>query len=375
MSTAGAGTVEWAARTMPALAAVRQRLARSRTLAGRRVGIALGTDPAAANLAATLRAVGAEVSVYDLASPADDVRTSLATRDVGVYDDATEFLRARPEIVLDDGTDLVVTAHREGSRSLLGATEASARGVERLRALHERGELSVPVVTVHDSRIARHGAELRGAGQQTVMGLLDITNLQLAGRVVLVVGYGSIGRGVATHAAALGARVVVSEADAVRGLRAHQDGYRVQAQAEAAPEAEVVVAATGAAEAVPASHLARMRDGVILVVADGPVDTLPVDHLASLPAVSTRPRVSEYTLPGGNRVLVVGDGPAGCHERRPARGPVEARDLIVSLHTLAAEHIAEHAGDRPAGLYPPDPELEQSVARARLASAGATLDQ
>jgi len=175
---------------------------------------------------------------------------------------ARGFFQTRPDILLDDGAELIRLAHREHPdlvEDMLGAAEETTSGVQALRVMHEQGVLKIPVIAVSDSRIKHLFDNVYGTGQSCVMALLDITNLQLAGRLVMVVGYGWVGQGVARHAAALGARVIVSEIDAVKALQALHDGHRVQSLSDAAPDVEIVFAATGVAGAVtePTSNACR----------------------------------------------------------------------------------------------------------------------
>jgi adenosylhomocysteinase len=257
---------------------------------------------------------------------------------------------------------------------MLGAAEETTSGVQALRVMHEQGALKISVIAVNGSRTKYLFDNVYGTGQSCVMALLDITNLQLAGRVVIVVGYGSVGQGVARHAAALGARVVVSEIDAVKALQALHDGHRVQSLSDAAPDAEIVFAATGIAGAVTPAHVERMQDGVILCTAGGGAFELPMDYLNALEtATQVRPSVTEYATLAGKTVLVIGQG--DCLSCSDAEGnPIEVMDLSLSLQALTAEGIATEGRNRPPGVYPVSPQIETAVAEARLRHEGATLE-
>ncbi|HZS93613.1 MAG TPA: adenosylhomocysteinase [Chloroflexota bacterium] len=386
----GARQIEWAARSMPVLASIRERLREAGSIAGLRIGIALVLEPKTANLALALQSAGAGVSVYCPGrNTKDEAARALEAAGLQVFAEegagserdaelARAFLETAPDILLDDGAALIRLAHREYPElvdRMLGAAEETTSGVRPLRVMHEQGALRIPVIAVNDARTKYLFDNTYGTGQSCIMAFLDITNLQLAGRVVVVVGYGWVGQGVARHAAALGARVVVSEIDPIRGLRALYDGYRVQSLTDAAPEAEVVFAATGIAGVVTPDHLARMRDGVILCTAGGGSFELPMRYLESLgTGAEVRANVVEYRLPGDEKsVLVIAHG--DCLNCAAAEGnPIEVMDLSFSLQALAAERIATEVKDWAPGVYPVGEELETAVAACQLELEGGTLE-
>lgn len=291
---------------------------------------------------------------------------------------ARQFLGSRPDILLDDGATLIRLAHREFGglvAGMLGAAEETTSGVRPLRAMHAAGQLRLPVIAVNDASTKYLFDNVYGTGQSCVMALLDITNLQLAGRVVVVVGYGWVGRGVARHAAALGARIVVSEIDPIRALQAMYDGYRVQSLTDAAASAEVVFAATGISGAVTSPQVAAMPDRAIICTAGGGAFELPMDYLDALgTAEQVRPGVTSYRLPSGRSVLVISRGE--CLNCSAAEGnPIEVMDLSLSLQALAAEVLATSAGSLQPGVHPISRELENEVALVRLHHTGATLEK
>lgn len=382
--------IAWAAQAMPVLAWIGDRLAAEKTLDGLHVGVGLVLEPKTANLALALQAAGATVSLYCPArSAAPPVVHALRERGLRVFatDDvlagndeelAREFLRGRPDILLDDGATLIRLAHREFPdlvAAMLGAAEETTSGVRPLRVMQEAGELHLPVIAVNDARTKYLFDNVHGTGQSCVMALLDITNLQLAGRVTVVVGFGPVGQGVARYAAALGARVTVVEIDPIRALQAAHEGYDVQSLAEAAPAAEVVFAATGIAGAVTAEHLAAMPDGVIVCTAGGGSFELPMAYLDSLGhSAQVRPAVTEHVLPTGRKVLVISDG--DCLNCAAAEGnPIEVMDLSLSLQGLAAECIATTARHWRPGVYPVTSQMDAAVAEARLRHDGASLER
>lgn len=384
-----AGTIEWAAPGMPVLTSVGDRLAASGSIRGLRVGVSLVLEPKTANLLLALRASGAEVIVHGSASSTNEaVARALEERGLAVFAErgatrqrraelAHAFLATGPDVLVDDGAAMIRLAHRDVPslvETMLGATEETTSGVRPLRAMHAEGALRIPVIAVNDARTKYLFDNVYGTGQSCVMALLDLTNLQLAGRIVVVVGYGWVGKGVAHHAAALGARVVVSEIDPVRALQAHHDGHRVRSLTDAAEDAEVVFAATGLAGAVTAEQVERMPDGVLLCTAGGGAFELPMEYLRSLGSgQAVRPGVTEYRLSSGARALVVADGE--CLNCAEAEGnPIEVMDLSLSLQALAVDYLATEARGWPPGVYPVSAKLDALVAEARLRHEGASLE-
>ncbi|MGA8296946.1 MAG: adenosylhomocysteinase [Acidimicrobiales bacterium] len=388
--TEGERRIAWAGRSMPVLAALRGRLAEAQTLAGLRVGICLVLEPKTANLALALRAAGAEVGLYCAGrNTSDPVAKALARAGLQVFAEegasserdaelARGLLATAPEILIDDSATLIRMLHREFPLlldSVLGGAEETTSGVRPLRVMHENGELRIPVIAVNDARTKYLFDNVYGTGQSCVMTLLDVTNLQLAGRRLAVVGYGWVGKGVARYASALGARIVVSEIDPIKALQAHHEGFEVRNLADAASDVEIVVAATGLAGAVTEEHLAKMLDGVILCTAGGGSFELPMSYLHSLgTGTEVREAVTEYVLPNGRRVLVISDGESlNCAAGEG--NPIEIMDLSLSLQALAAECIATEARHWPPGVYPLTPQMEEAVALSRLRYEGASLQK
>lgn len=389
LAESGARRIEWAERGMPVLRAISQRLESAGTLKGLRIGVGLVLEPKTANLALALKNAGAEVSVF-CAGRSTDQATADALTAAGLQvfaeegaDDARdmelarEYLATGPQILLDDGASIIRLAHREFPEvieRMLGAAEETTSGVRPLTVMHADGALRIPVISVNDAKTKYLFDNVYGTGQSCVMTLLDVTNLQIAGRVVVVVGYGWVGKGVAKHAAAMGARVTVTELDPIKALQAIHDGYRVRSLADAAPEAEVVFASTGIAGVVTAAHLDLMPDNVILATAGGGDFELPMVALNALGTASAvRAGVTEYTQPDGRTVLVISEG--DCLNCTDGEGnPIEVMDMSLSLQALAAEQIAAEAHAWAPGLYPISTEVENSVALIRLEAEGASLE-
>ncbi|GAA1567513.1 adenosylhomocysteinase [Leucobacter aridicollis] len=385
----GAERIIWAARSMPVLRAIAERVKRAGTLAGLRVGVSLVLEPKTANLALALRDAGAEVVVYCNASSTDQqVVEALREQGFSVFADsqateaeelqlARDFLETGLDILIDDGASVTRLAHREYPElvaKMIGAAEETTSGVRPLRVMHEEGELKLPVIAVNDSAAKYLFDNIYGTGQSCVMAFVDITNLQLAGRRVVVVGYGWVGMGVAKYAAALGARVIVSEIDPIRALRALHDGYEVTAFREAAATAEVVFSCTGLADAVTAEHVELLPEGAFLCTAGGGDFEMPMDYLHGLgDARHVRHAVTAYTSRAGRTVNLISEG--DCLNCADAEGnPIEVMDLSLSLQALAVERLAAGAKDWEPGVYDLPEDIEQEVARIRLEAAGGSLE-
>lgn len=385
----GAERIAWAGRSMPVLNTIAGRLAATGRLSGKRIGIALVLEPKTANLALALRRAGAWISVY-CAGNSTEARVVHALRAQGIevfaeagaaaerdLELARQFLATKPDILIDDGASLIRLAHREFPElvaQMLGAAEETTSGIRPLRAMHDEGALRIPVIAVNDSRMKYLFDNVYGTGQSCVMAFLDMTNLQLAGREVLVIGYGWVGQGVAAHASALGARVTVAELDPVKALQAIHDGFAVTSVALAAPRMEVVFASTGIAGVVTQAHLHKLPDGAFLCTAGGGDFELPMDYLRSLgTAQDVRQGVTEYTLPEGTRLRVMVDG--HCINCSGGEGnPIEVMDLSLSLQAIAVEELAGDARRKPPGLYPISEAAERDVALIRLGHEGGVIE-
>ncbi len=389
LASSGQQKIEWVRRSMPILASIEARLTSSTTIKGRRVGICLVLEPKTANLVLALRNAGSDVSVW---APADCVQTdvvhALRAEGIQVFADeqatdaqdmelARAFLETRPHILVDDGARIIRLAHREFPelvKNMMGAAEETTSGVRPLRAMFNAGELRIPVINVNDSRLKYLFDNVYGTGQSCVMAMLDVTNLQLAGRHVLVIGYGWVGSGVARHASALGAKVIVAELDPVKCLQALHDGHKVCSIMEAASSTEVVFASTGIEGALSAAHLEAMNDQVVLCTAGGGNYELPMAFLRGLGrSKAVRNHVVEYTLPSGKRVLLIADG--HCVNCSAGEGnPIEVMDLSLSLQACAIEELALNGSNMAAGIHPISDTIENAIATTRLAASGASSE-
>ena len=380
--------IDWARRRSPVLDGyVRGRLGTS-LLRGRRVAVVVHLEAKTAFLATVLADAGADVVVAG-SNPwttRDDVAAALVERGVEVHSsrrstaevwegDLAAVAAAEPEFVIDDGAELTVRMARDHPARfarLRGVSEETTTGVARLRSLADVGRLPFPAIAANDAACKHLFDNRYGTGQSTIQAVLQLTNLRLPGKRVAVVGYGWVGRGIATYAHALGARVIAVETDPVRGLEALTDGHDVADLRTALGEAELVITATGGLRAVGADHVGALRDGVVLANAghhDLEID-VPAIRAVADGVDEPRPGVTRFRL-GSRAVHVLSDG-ALVNIAGGLGHPVEIMDLSFSvqamgLHTLVTRDLAPGVHDLPG-------EVDRAIAAAKLASRGIRLD-
>jgi len=392
LRAAGAARIAWADGQMPVLEAIRERFARERPLAGTRVAACLHITAETANLVRALAAGGAEVSLCaaNPLSTQDDVAAALVAEhgaevfgargeDRAAYERALlELIDRAPQILIDDGAELIVCAHRDGgaaAAALLGATEETATGLVRLRAMEAEQALRCPVLAVNESLTERVFNDRYGTGQSTLDGILRATNLLLAGRAVVVLGYGSAGRGVAQRAKGAGAAVIVCEVDPVAALEARMEGFEVMSALAAAPRGEVFITVTGAPDVLRREHFELMRDGALLANAghfDVEISLGELAALASGPPREVLPLVDEYELPG-RRLHVVAKGRV-VNLAAAAGHPAAVMDLSFAAQALAVAALASAGGQRTPGVHPVAAAVDHEVARLKLATLGIEID-
>lgn len=383
----------WAQRAMPGLARIRDRFERTRPLADRCVVAALHVTAETAVLMSVLRAGGAQLhlAAANPLSTQDDIVAALSRQDgISVhakrgadrttYDEHLErAVLAGPDLVLDDGCDLIGrlhTTHRDLLPGVLGGCEQTTTGVLRLRAMAAEGELRFPVLAANDSPLQQSFTNRHGTGQSTVDAVVRATNVLLAGRTVVVAGFGNCGQGVADRARGLGANVIVTETDPVRALAAAMDGYRVLPMQEAAAQGDVFVTVTGSRGVLAERHFAVMKDNAILANS-GHFD-LEID-VAWLRATSVdvrtaiRPHVDEYLLADGRRLLVLAEG--RLVNLAAAEGhPPAVMDVSFAGQALCIEWLARHAERLEPGVYDVPTELDRGLAQIQLAAMGVRID-
>jgi adenosylhomocysteinase len=377
---------------MPVLAAVAAELATKRPLAGMRIAACLHVTTETANLCRALHAGGAELALCasNPLSTKDDVAAAihdeLGAAVFAVHGaDRETFARqidavldTRPTLLVDDGADLTARLHRDRRDLLggvLGATEVTSTGVLRARNLAREGALAYPLLAVNDAATKHLFDNRYGTGQSTIDGILRATNILLAGKVLVVVGYGWCGHGVAARARGMGARVVVCEVDPVKALEAVMDGHQVLPVAEAARVGDVFVTVTGNRDAITLEQLRAMKPGAIVCNAghfDVEVD-VPGLRRAATDVTEVRPNAVAYTLPGGGRVVLLAEGRLVGQSAAEA-SPAEVMDLTFATQALAVAHLATAGGTLGPGVHPVPAAIEQRVARHKLAALGVRCD-
>ncbi len=390
-SLAGAGRlrVEWAGRRMPVLNGLRERFRRERPLDGRRVGACLHVTAETANLMLALRDAGAEVALCasNPLSTQDDVAAALVDDGIPVFavrgeDDARYYqhiksvLDLKPHITMDDGADLVTMLHRERpDQELLGSTEETTTGVIRLRAMAEDDVLRIPVIAVNDSDTKHLFDNRHGTGQSALDGIIRATNMLIAGKTVVVVGFGDCGKGVAARSDGLGATVIVVEVDPVRALAAVMEGYRVRTALDAAAEGDVFITVTGNKHVLRGEHFAAMKDGALLANAghfDIELDLAALRE-AAVEQRELRPNLMEYEMTDGRRLLLVAEGRLvnlGAAEGHPP----DVMDLSFANQALAAEWLVRQAAGLEPEVHRLPEAIDREVARLKLEAEGAGLE-
>ncbi|MGH3342515.1 MAG: adenosylhomocysteinase [Carbonactinosporaceae bacterium] len=389
----GEKRVEWADRAMPVLRQIRARFARSRPFAGVNVAACLHVTPETANLMRTLEAGGARIALCasNPLSTQDDTAAALVhSYGVGVfarsgvdregyYAHIDAALDIRPDIVLDDGCDLVNTLHtarQELIDGVRGGCEETTTGVIRLKQMAADKALLFPMVVVNDTDTKRLFDNRYGTGQSTLDAVFRATNTLLAGKTVVVAGFGYCGKGLAERAKGMGASVVVTEVDPTKGLDATMQGYRVMPMAEAASVGDVFLTATGNRGVVRREHFAVMKDGVILGNSghfDVEIDVAALEALAVAKNVRVRPHTDEYVTADGRRLMLIAEGRLanlGAAEGHPAA----VMDMSFADQALAAEWLCTHHDRLEPGVYQVPVEIDREVALLKLAAMGVRID-
>jgi len=387
----GHGRIEWAGRSMPVLASIRERFAKQKPLKGIRISACLHVTSETAHLMHTLHAGGAELVLCasNPLSTQDDVAAALVDDGISVYaikgeDRDTYFdhikvaLDHKPNLTMDDGCDLVsslVSDRRELLENVIGGTEETTTGVQRLRAMQAKGELAFPVISVNDA-LTKHMFDNRyGTGQSTLDGMVRATNRLLAGSVFVVLGYGWCGRGLAMRAKGMGADVVVTEIDPLKALEATMDGYRVMPSLDAAKIGDFFCTVTGNCEVLAQAHFERMKDGAIVANSghfNVEVDIGWLEKNAKKRTV--REFVDEYTLKSGNRVAVLGEG--RLINLASAEGhPSSVMDMSFANQALSAEYVVKSGKKLRNQVYPVPDEIDREIARLKLKAMGVRIDK
>ena len=394
LAEVGERRIQYSRRSMPLLEALARRFTAERPFDGMLVAACLHVTAETAVLARVLRAGGARVALAasNPLSTQDDIAAALAAGDgVAVFAQAGVNRRTYyehialalgtdgPDLVIDDGGDLVNTLHTERADVLprvRGGCESTTTGVLRLRRMAAEGALGFPVIAASDTPVKRLVDNTRGTGQSVIDGLLRASGILLAGKTVVVAGFGSCGAGIAECARGLGARVMITEVDPVRALDAVLRGYQVLTLADAAPLGEVFITATGSAEVITAEHMAAMRDGAILANAghfDVEIDVRALENLAVAVHPDVRPHVDAFELPDGRRILLLAEGRVVNLVAADGHPP-EVMDLAFGIEALALAWLAENAGKLHPDVHPVPPDIDAEAARLMLAALGGEID-
>lgn len=388
----GKQRIQWAAREMPVLAQIRERFAQEKPFAGLRLVACCHITTETANLALALQAGGAD-SVLIASNPLstqDDVAASLVAdhgisvfalkgEDVATYRRHVQIaLDHRPNLIIDDGGDVTaeLVQHRQEQLSeLIGTTEETTTGLVRLRAMLKAGVLSFPVMTVNDAETKHFFDNRYGTGQSTLDGILRCTNILLAGKTVVVAGYGWCAKGVAMRARGMGSQVIVTEVNPVRALEAVMDGFRVMPMEEAAALGDIFITVTGNKHVIRGEHFDRMKDGAMVCNAghfDIEIDLVALQE-RSVSRQTVRPFVEEYRLQSGKSVVVLGEG--RLINLAAAEGhPASVMDMSFANQALACEYLVKNRGRLTPGLHPIPPEVDEAIARLKLKAMGIQID-
>lgn len=388
----GKRRIEWAERDMPVLRSIRQRFEVEKPLAGLRLVACAHVTTETANLARTLSAGGADAVLIasNPLSTQDDVAAALVQHyGVSVYAIKGESIETyvkhvsialdhQPQLIIDDGSDVVATMIQERPDllpSIIGTTEETTTGITRLRAMARDGKLTFPAIAVNDAQTKHFFDNRYGTGQSTLDGIIRATNILLAGRTVVVAGYGWCGKGVAMRARGMGANVIVTEIHPIKAIEAIMDGFRVMTMQEAAAHGDIFITVTGSRHVIDGSHFAQMRDGAI-VCNSGHFD-LEL-NLTALREMSTevrtvRPWVEEYRLADGRGIMVLGEG--RLVNLAAAEGhPASVMDMSFANQALSVEYLVRHHGALEPRIHLLPEEVDLEIARIKLAAMNVDID-
>jgi len=392
LAASGQLRTEWASREMPVLRLIRQRLSEEKPFQGWRISGCLHITTETANLALALKDGGAELALCasNPLSTQDDVAAALvAEYGISVFaikgEDSETYYRhinaaldQRPQISLDDGADLVATAHggrTEVLADIVGGTEETTTGVHRLRILAREGKLRYPIIAVNEADTKYLFDNRYGTGQSTIDGITRATNILWAGKTVVICGYGWCGRGLALRARGLGAQVIVTEVEPVRALEAVMDGYRVMPLADAARIGHIFVTVTGGLNIIDKAHLETMKDGAILANSGHFNVEINIPALEEMARAKRRVRefVDEYTLADGRHLYLLGEG--RLINLAAAEGhPASVMDMSFANQALSVEHLTRVGRELSPQVYTVPQDIDREIGRLKLESMGIAID-
>ena len=392
LAPSGEMKIDWVKRNMPALRRIEEAFAREKPFTGLKIALAVHMEAKTAYLCRVLEKGGAEMYVTGCnpLSTQDDVAAAVAAGGIEVYahhgctmeeyeDCLCRVLEHGPNIIIDDGGDLIHLMHtkyRDLIPGVIGGCEETTTGIHRLRAMDKAGELCFPMVMVNEADCKHMFDNRYGTGQSVWDGIMRTTNLIVAGKHVVVSGYGWCGKGVSLRAKGMGAKVIVTETDPIRALEAVMDGYEVMPMREAAKIGDIYVTVTGCSGIITAEHFETMKDGAILTNAghfDVEVDMAGLEKLA-VKKYDARHNIQGYVLPNGKTLFVIAEG----RLVNLAAGdghPAEIMDMSFAVQALSCRWLAEHRDEVRPGLYPVPREIDRAVAEIKLKAMGVEIDR
>ena len=387
----GVRKIEWVQKHMPVLESIKKEYEETQPFKGITIGSCLHLEPKTINLGLTLMAGGAEVAMTGCnpLSTHDDAVAGAADLGLNVYgwreQDDEEYYQTinmvldhKPDIIIDDGADMIMVLHNERTELLShikGACEETTTGVHRLQAMHADGALKFPVIAVNDAYTKYLFDNRYGTGQSSFDAIMGTTNMVIAGKTVTVCGYGWCGRGLALRAAGLGADVIVTEVDPIRALEARMDGYRVMTIREAVKQSDLIITVTGNADIISGDDFKYMKDGCML--ANSGHFNVEINR-QDLEAISTgvkevRESIEEFTTKDGRKIYLLADGRlVNLSAARGQGHPAEIMDMSFAVQALSAKHILEN--DLPVGVTKAPDEIDYTVASMKLAAMGIEID-
>lgn len=392
LAPTGHQKIAWVKEHMPLLNILSERYAEKKIFDGLNMVVTIHLEAKTAYLAQTLKNCGANVVVTgsNPLSTQDDVAAALADSGITVFAThacsqeeydlyLSKALDTKPSLIIDDGGDLVNMLHstrRELIPNLIGGSEETTTGVHRLKALNEAGKLAFPMIAVNDAYCKYLFDNRYGTGQSSWDGIMRTTNLAVAGKTVVVAGYGWCGKGVAMRAKGLGANVIVTEIDPIKGIEAVFDGFRVMPMREAAKYGDFFVTVTGCKDVITKEHFPLMKDGAVLANAghfDVEINVKDLEAMTVEPAYEVRKNITTYTMPNGKKINLLGEGRLvnlACGDGHP----VEVMDLSFAMQFLAMKYLLEHKGELQNNLYVLPEELNTEIAALKLEAMGAGID-
>ncbi len=394
LAAGGKKRIEWADNDMPVLRQIRDRFAKELPLKGLKMSACLHVTAETANLMRTLKAGGADLVLCasNPLSTQDDVAAALvkeygiATYAIKGEDNKTYYahihaaLKHSPVITMDDGADLVNAIHTEYpdlAKQIIGSMEETTTGVIRLRAMARDGALKIPVIAVNDAMTKNLFDNRYGTGQSTIDGIIRATDILLAGKTVVVAGYGWCGRGFATRAKGMGANVIVTEVNPIRAIEAAMDGFMVMPMIEAAPKGDLFCTLTGDIHVIRKEHFEHMKDGAIVANSghfNVEIDIEALEKLAVTKNEGVRNYVDQYVLSDKRRINLIAQG--RLVNLAAAEGhPASVMDMSFATQALASEFVAKNVGKLTNQVYNVPQEIENFVSRLKLKAMGLAIDE